>query len=87
MTDAFDAYSSDLSGPITDAVAVIPSDSADLPAVSRAIYIGGAGHLKVSLKASATPVVFSNLPAGWHPIRVTRVWSTGSTASGIVAGW
>jgi hypothetical protein len=31
-------------------------------------------------------LTFGNVPVGWHPIRVTRVW-TSTTATNIVADW
>jgi hypothetical protein len=31
-------------------------------------------------------LTFGNIPVGWHPIRVTRVW-TSTTATNIVAVW
>jgi hypothetical protein len=32
-------------------------------------------------------VTFTGLPVGWHPIRVTRVCKTNTTATNIVAVW
>lgn len=67
-----------------EATAVTLSDATVLPP-TRALYIGGAGNLKVTM-AYGTEVTFSGLNAGSIlPIQVTKCWSTGSTAASIVA--
>jgi hypothetical protein len=86
MTDAYDTAWAGPEAPIQSAAAVTPNDGADLAVTSRALHIGGAGDLKVTLK-SGVVVTFTAMGAGWHPIRVARVWATGTTATGIVAGW
>lgn len=72
--------------PITSAVAVTPNDGTDLTYTTRQIYIGVAGTLKVTMK-DGMPVSFANIAAGWHPLCVSRVWLTGTSATGIIAGW
>ena len=74
------------SDPAHHAVAVTPNDKADLPAASTAIFVGGGGNLRVTMLGGEI-VTFAGVPVGWHPIRVTRVWSTSTTASNIVAVW
>ena len=73
------------SDPAHHAVAVVPSDTADLPAASTFIYVGGTGNLKVTMLGGEI-LPFGTVPVGWHPIRVTRVW-TSTTATNIVAVW
>lgn len=51
------------------------------------LYVGTAGNLAVILEGMITPVTFTNVPVGWHPLRVKRVMSTNTTASGIIAVW
>tara|TARA_R110002074_G_scaffold40332_5_gene107756 strand:+ start:419 stop:673 length:255 start_codon:yes stop_codon:yes gene_type:complete len=65
-------------------VSVTPSDGVDLTDVGAAIYVGVTGDLKVTM-ADGVAVVFKNIPVGFHPILVNRVWSTGTTASEILA--
>jgi hypothetical protein len=77
---------SNVSDPIWRAVAVTPSDTADLPGVTSAIYIGTAGNMQVTM-GDGVVVAFTNLPVGWHPIQARRIWSTNTAASGIVAGF
>lgn len=67
-----------------DAAAVSPSDTVDLPQFS-VIYVGGAGNVKVTT-AQGTAVTFTGVNAGTViPVRVRRVWSTGTTATSMTA--
>lgn len=68
------------------AAAVSPSDTVDLPHVSR-LYVGVAGDVKVDLVGGSTGITFKNHPVGYMPGFVTRVYSTGTAASQIVALW
>lgn len=89
MTAATDDYSHashDLSGPAEHAAVVTPSDSVDLTDVTRALIIGTSGDLKVTMQGGET-LVMPSVPAGVLPVRVTRVWSTGTVASHITAIW
>lgn len=70
--------------PAVGAVAVTPSDSADLVVTCRALYVGTAGDLRVAM-ANGDVVTFSGAQAGYHPISVRRVYATSTTASGVVA--
>jgi hypothetical protein len=74
-----------MSYPAEHAEAVTPSDSTDLLIVSRALWIGGAGNISVVMSSGVT-VTFSGILAGsMLPIRVSRVRSTSTTATNIVA--
>lgn len=70
--------------PAQHAVAITKSDSADLAVVSRAIYVGGAGDVKVVTLGGET-TTFVGVPAGTVlPVRAKRVLSTGTTATNMV---
>ena len=72
-------------GPIVYSVEITPSDSADID-VCRAVLVDSAGDVKVTYRNGKTDTVY--LAAGmWHAMYVRRVWSTGTTASGIHAGY
>ncbi len=77
---------SGMDAPAYKAAAVTPSDSTDLAEDARFLYVGVAGHVKVTTAGGST-VTFSNVPVGFFPVRVTRVWSTGTTATGILSCW
>ncbi|KQS01512.1 hypothetical protein ASG11_17820 [Sphingomonas sp. Leaf357] len=87
MTDDFKfSNASTLAAPATSAVAITPSDSAQLDRVSRAVFIGGAGDLAVLFANDATAVTLKGLVAGSIlPVRVQKILSTNTTATNIVA--
>jgi hypothetical protein len=73
-----------MTSPANDALAVTPSDTAPVTYVSRALYVGGAGNLSVTMQGGGN-VTFVAVPAGTVlPIRVTHVRSTSTTATSIV---
>ena len=87
IVDSFSNQKTYTSDPLTSAVVVSPSDSADLSYTTRAVYIGTTGNMKVTMQDSGT-VLFTGIPAGTTlPIRVSRIWSTTTTASTILALW
>ena len=64
---------------------IVPHDTNDLPFTTRGIYFGGTGNVTVQMMNGVTQL-FSNLPGGFVlPIRVTKVLSTGTTATLMVA--
>lgn len=71
--------------PAAYAAEVTPSDIADLSRPARGIYVGTEGAVKVTTTGGST-VTFTNV-YGILPVEVVRVFSTGTTASGIVAMW
>ena len=76
------------------AAAVTPSNTVDIPSVSGGtsnngcvLYVGGAGDLTVDT-VGGDAVTFVAVPAGsFIPVQVTRVYSTGTSATSIVALW
>jgi len=50
------------------------------------LYVGTSGSLKVKM-ASGNVVTFSSIPAGFQPIHVLQVYSTGTSADNIIALW
>ena len=61
------------------------SDTADLTnGICRALYIGVTGNVKVTMP-DGTAVTFTGAPVGVLPVKARRVWSTGTTATNIVA--
>lgn len=74
--------------PALTAASVSPSNTVDLAPWARALWIGGAGDLRVIMAGdnTNTPIVFPGLSAGvWMPIQVKRVMATGTTATNIIA--
>ncbi|MGH1352201.1 MAG: spike base protein, RCAP_Rcc01079 family [Methyloligellaceae bacterium] len=84
MTDNFKRHTSSLESPASGAFAITPDNSNSLSEITRAIYIGGAGDLAVTMQAGQE-VTFSSLPAGTVlPVRVERVKATGTTATALL---
>lgn len=87
MTDKFGTFNDGLDSPASNAAALTPSDSTDLANVTRAVYVGTGGDLKVTMRGGQT-VTYKNLPQGiTKPIRVARVWATGTTAADLMGEW
>lgn len=64
--------------------AVTPSDSVNLTYPS-VVFVGGAGNIQVTT-AQGDQVTFNGAQSGQVlPVQVIRVWSTGTTATSIVA--
>lgn len=61
-----------------------PSDSTEL-AVTRGLYIGGAGDVKVDMAVQGTVTFVGVLAGSLLPIQVKRVYATGTTATNIVS--
>jgi hypothetical protein len=71
--------------PGQNSFAITPSDSAQLPYVTRAIYVGTAGNIAVMLVNDSAPVTLMNAVAGSVlPFRVAQVMNTNTTASNLV---
>jgi hypothetical protein len=79
------SIAADLSSPASRGVEITPSDTTDLPALARGLWIGGAGAVRVILADDPSPVTFSGVAAGTLlPVIVRRVLATGTTATSIV---
>jgi hypothetical protein len=69
-----------------NAAAVTPSDTNNLSPAAWSLLIGTGGTLKVDTLGGQTGVALT-VPAGLFPLMVTRVYATGTAATGIVALW
>jgi hypothetical protein len=74
------------------AALVTKSDTVDIPnpgngAVEACVlYIGTGGILRV-LTAAGDDITFQNVPVGFFPVQVVRVFASTTTANNIVALW
>lgn len=75
-----------LSDTLSHLANVTPDNGNDLTYASRAIYVEVAGTLAITTLGGET-VTTPSLNQGWHPIRATRIFATGTTATGIMVGW
>jgi len=62
------------------------SNTVDLPVPTRGLYVGVTGNIKVIMEGGQT-VTFENVPVCVIPLRVSRIFDTGTTASKIVGLW
>lgn len=84
MKDAFSDYRPGLTGPLRDGFDILPDDTAELPEVTRAIYVGQEGDLAVEFTGGGTTVL-RGLKAGViYPLRLARVLVAGTTATDLV---
>ncbi|TDX21875.1 spike base protein, RCAP_Rcc01079 family [Rhodovulum visakhapatnamense] len=84
MNDIFARHTGGLESPAAELTPISPSDSSDLTHASRALNVATTGFVRVTTVRGTTATVF--IAAGIaFPVRVTRVWATGTTADGIVA--
>lgn len=87
IKDAFSKHSRSLTSPPEDAVAIIPDDTQLLAQVTRAVFVGGEGDLRVQMLAGGV-VTLAAIPAGaMLPLRVRQVFATGTTATALVGLW
>ena len=67
------------------AKAITPSDTVDLEYVTRGVYVGVSGNV-AAVMASGEVVVFVAMAAGIiHPLSVSRINSTSTDATNLVA--
>lgn len=89
-TNSFSQNDEAVIAPYTRAVAITPSDSTDLVEVPRALNVhktGGQSHTTVKCILSGDTVAVSLIvPIGnIVPIRASRVYSTGTDATTVIA--
>lgn len=84
MADQFTDHATSLIAPARDGAEITPSNSTDLDQSTRGLYVGTSGSLRVRLVSGAT-VTFAEVLAGTiYPIRVNKVFSSGTSAGGLV---
>ncbi len=78
-------YSTGFSSPARRAFAITPSDTGNLPFVTRAIYVGKTGDINVCLIDDEDPVLIAGVKVGTVlALRASRIFATGTTAGDLV---
>jgi hypothetical protein len=67
-------------GPLTRGAEVVTNDAVDLPFEPRAVHIGTAGTMRITIGGVT---INSSYEAGWHPFTATRIHATGTLAAAI----
>ena len=75
-------YAEESDPPVT-AFAITPNDSNDLSIVTRCLWVGGSGNVRVLFANDTMPVTL-NGASGLVPGQIRRVYATGTTATNIV---
>ena len=84
MADEFSSHTVALNSPVGASEIVTPDDATDLTWATRALYVGTSGNVQVTMLSGET-VTLQAVQAGvLYPLRVTRVWATGTTAANII---
>lgn len=81
--DNFDDHQVSLTSPIEGGFDITPDDTADLPQVTRALMVTGAGDVAMVLRLGDTITLAGLLPGVIYPIRAARILSNGTTATGL----
>lgn len=68
----------------SDGFLITPNDSADLPKLTRGIILGTAGAVRVTFLSGATITIPYLVAGAIHSLQLSRIHSTGTTATGIV---
>jgi hypothetical protein len=84
-SDRFSSYADSPDSPANHAFAIVPSDSAELPIVTKAIYVGSSGDVTLRPLRAAADVTYRNVPDGAYlTVRASHVRATGTTATDLV---
>ena len=83
--DSFLQFTDSPSEPATGAFAIVPHATNELPFVTKAVYIGGAGDVTLRPLNSETDIQFRNLAAGSVlDIRAKAIRVAGTSATFLV---
>ena len=75
-----------LLSPATRAVSITPSDVNDLSYISKRLWIGHGGNLRVTLAGDDSPVTYRAVPSGSYlAVRASRVGASGTSATDLIA--
>ncbi|MGJ8543871.1 MAG: spike base protein, RCAP_Rcc01079 family [Sulfitobacter sp.] len=83
IADSFSEYSPGLSSPVQGGFDITADDAVDLPQVTRAVMVTGAGDVTALFKNGDTLSLAGLVPGVIYPLRVMRVLATGTTATGL----
>lgn len=79
--DPFSGFATGLDSPYTSSFTIVKDDSEELGAVTRAIYVGGAGDIALTM-LDYTTCLLKAVPVGTTlRVRARLVKSTGTTAT------
>jgi hypothetical protein len=84
-TDTFANFQGGLQAPPTNSFVITPSDTLELPFVTRAVYVGAAGDITLRLAGDTGSHIIKAVAVGTTlPIRARQIYATGTVASQLV---
>ena len=83
MADKFTAQKSQLDSPPSGSFPISPHDSNLLPFATRALYVGFTGDVRVEYVNGDIDTMHNIAQGVHHPMRIIRVFATGTTAYGL----
>jgi hypothetical protein len=87
MADPYAKNVAGLDSPAENSADLTPDDGTDLTTATRALWVGVTGSVKVTL-VGGTTVTFASVPGGTIlPVRVARLWATGTSATNLLGLW
>lgn len=85
--DAFNKHGRSLTSPPENAAPLQPSDTEQVRQVTRAVFVGGEGDLRVQMLGGGV-VTFTGVPGGsLLPLRVVQIFASGTSATELVGLW
>lgn len=85
MSDPFQGLGATLTSPMVSLFEITPSDDDDLAKWPRVITAGVAGFVRVTTIKDDVVTIYVNQGDRW-PVRVKKVWATGTDAEQILGG-
>ena len=73
-----------INAPAQHGFAITPSDSVDLAAETRGLWVGGSGDLALTMASGDEVTVAGAVGGSLLPLRIRRVRATGTTATALV---
>lgn len=84
MSDLFENHASTLMSPAASVFAITANDAVDLQQQTRAIYVGQGGNVTLTTASGQTATFVNVADGSILPLRVQRIYQTGTTATGLV---
>jgi hypothetical protein len=83
--DTFVNTQGGLQSPCRNSFVITPSDTNELPFVTRAIYVGGTGDINLRLADDTGSQIIKSVPVGaMLPLRVRQIYATSTGATQLV---
>lgn len=83
VTDPYDSFAPNLTGPAVSGFDITPDDNVDLPTLPRALMVTGGGDVAVQFRDGSSLVLPGLTPGVIYPLRPARILASGTTATGL----